>query len=242
MAADCKSAPERFGGSNPSLPTNKNKLNPCLEQILKARVQFMHICPICNKKHDGTFGSGKYCNRKCSNTRKHSEETKKKISEKVKGNPLCGWRKGKKISEDEKRKISETKRKKRLEMNFDDIKDWSSKRIRIIEEQEGKCFECGISEWNGKSISLEIEHLDANRNNNKRSNLIALCPNCHSQTKTWRRNKIKKRFTDEEIYKKYLESNRDFSLTLKSLNYAQGSNWNRLKDIVIRFERNAGVA
>ena len=40
----------------------------------------MKKCLRCSKDHDGTFGSGKYCNRGCANARSHSKETKAKMS------------------------------------------------------------------------------------------------------------------------------------------------------------------
>ena len=61
------------------------------------------------------------------------------------------------------------------------------KRIYILEEQDNSCLWCGIKEWNGKSIILELDHIDGNTNNNSRENLRFLCPNCHSQTDTWRK-------------------------------------------------------
>ena len=52
---------------------------------------------------------------------------------------------------------------------------------------EEKCSDCGLGkEWNGKSITLELEHVDGNSHNNTLSNLKWLCPNCHSQTPTFR--------------------------------------------------------
>ena len=41
-------------------------------------------CLKCGKLHDGNYGSGKYCNVKCANSRVRTEEVKKKISEGVK--------------------------------------------------------------------------------------------------------------------------------------------------------------
>jgi 5-methylcytosine-specific restriction endonuclease McrA len=41
------------------------------------------LCKICNKDHDGTYGSGKYCCRKCSNTRVRTDEIKQKISQSI---------------------------------------------------------------------------------------------------------------------------------------------------------------
>lgn len=50
-----------------------------------------------------------------------------------------------------------------------------------------KCEKCGIEgEWREEPISLEIDHIDGDRYNNRLENLRFLCPNCHSQTDTFR--------------------------------------------------------
>lgn len=49
-----------------------------------------------------------------------------------------------------------------------------------------KCEDCGIFEWNGKEIQCELDHIDGNRTNHSLENLKILCPNCHSQTLTFR--------------------------------------------------------
>lgn len=58
---------------------------------------------------------------------------------------------------------------------------------RLVNEgyKEYKCEECGISEWLGKPLSLQLEHIDGNHLNNRFENLKILCPNCHSQTNTF---------------------------------------------------------
>lgn len=48
-----------------------------------------------------------------------------------------------------------------------------------------KCAICGISEWNGKTLSLELDHINGINNDNRIENLRFLCPNCHSQTDTY---------------------------------------------------------
>lgn len=56
--------------------------------------------------------------------------------------------------------------------------------------QQAGCFDCNLSEWRGKPLPLELDHIDGNASNNSPNNLRMLCPNCHSTTPTWKaRNK-----------------------------------------------------
>jgi 5-methylcytosine-specific restriction endonuclease McrA len=61
-------------------------------------------------------------------------------------------------------------------------------RKRLFEEnlKDEKCEVCGIEEWLGKRIALELDHIDGNRYNHSLTNLRIICPNCHSQTHTYR--------------------------------------------------------
>lgn len=64
---------------------------------------------------------------------------------------------------------------------------------RLIEEgiKENKCEECGLKTWLGNPLPLELHHIDGKRSNHHLSNLMLLCPNCHSQTETFRaRNRV----------------------------------------------------
>ena len=47
------------------------------------------------------------------------------------------------------------------------------------------CAICGITEWQGKTLSLELDHINGINNDNRIENLRFLCPNCHSQTDTY---------------------------------------------------------
>lgn len=61
-------------------------------------------------------------------------------------------------------------------------------RLRLIKEgiKEHRCENCGLSEWLGQPISLELNHIDGNNSNNNLINLNLLCPNCHAQTPNYR--------------------------------------------------------
>ena len=66
---------------------------------------------------------------------------------------------------------------------------------RIIAQNPGiyKCATCGITDWNGATISLQLDHINGINNDNRRENLRFLCPNCHTQTETWGINNSGKR-------------------------------------------------
>lgn len=56
------------------------------------------------------------------------------------------------------------------------------------------CECCGITDWNGKPLNMELHHIDGNTSNNKLENLQILCPNCHAQTDTFRAKNKKDKF------------------------------------------------
>ena len=75
------------------------------------------------------------------------------------------------------------------------------KKQRYLAEQKEGCYTCGITEWSGKEIVLELEHVDGDSSNNAEENLSLICPNCHSQTSTYKnRNKGNGRHARRERY------------------------------------------
>jgi hypothetical protein len=72
----------------------------------------------------------------------------------------------------------------------------------LLKEQNYCCADCEIKDWNNKPIVFELEHIDGNSDNNRRSNLKCLCPNCHSQTPTYKnKNKGNGRYSRKQRYK-----------------------------------------
>lgn len=61
-------------------------------------------------------------------------------------------------------------------------------RIKLLREgyKEHKCENCGLTEWLGQPIPLELHHKDGNRNHNEIENYQLLCPNCHAFTDSYR--------------------------------------------------------
>ena len=166
-------------------------------------------CERCGIEHDGLFGSGRFCSMACANRRIVSELNKQRVGEhnwlrRIKTeDPITYVKFCERQSEIGK---GAQKGNRARMIAISDAKSWENlgkdgKSNRVKREQGLKCNRCGLSEWQGAKLPLELEHKDGNHMNDERDNLEALCPNCHSITHTWRgKNKsMKGKVTDEAL-------------------------------------------
>lgn len=167
------------------------------------------VCEYCGKEHDGSFGSGGFCNKACCagfSTYAKRDEISRKVSLLRGGNGKpkpkkrdtclhCG-----KINHSGVNYCSISCSQQHIGSNV--IKTWLltgtvqnergtiPKAVRrfLLEEAENRCSRCWWKEINPvtKRVPLEVEHIDGDHMNNKRENLAVLCPNCHSITPTYK--------------------------------------------------------
>lgn len=133
-------------------------------------------------------------------------------------------------------KVREAWLAKYLATPFDQL-GMENRRRRVLEEQDHRCNKCGISEWQGVKITLELDHIDGNTQNNARLNLEGLCPNCHSITDTWRgRNKPSRNGVSEVTDSYLLQCLREASNIRQGLLRAglaaKGNNYARAKKLL----------
>ena len=130
-------------------------------------------CKNCGKEFLQYDKRKKFCSSSCAATYNNkergerSEDTKIKISKSLRETLD---KKQKNYGEESKYK-SQTKR---------GVAKLVEKGIKVY-----KCEICGISEWEGKPITLQLHHKDGNHFNNNIDNLQVLCPNCHYQTENY---------------------------------------------------------
>jgi hypothetical protein len=214
----------------------------------------MKKCKKCGSEFEPKKGLKNYCSLKCRNSRTWTEEDKIKKSESAKKSEkvmkqikklhtqyyidkIKSTKATKKSVELSKQVFNKIKAKRKQtykeKLLLEDFNTLSFERLRkrVIYEQNESCNKCGINEWLGENITLELDHINGNNKDNSRDNLEALCPNCHSQTKTWRgRNKSSNvnKISDEVLLSALIDKEFNMRQALLSVGLAaKGGNYNR---------------
>ena len=91
---------------------------------------------------------------------------------------------------------------------------------QLLKNRPYECEKCHRQEWEGQKIPLEVHHKDGNRINNQEENLQLLCPNCHTLTTTFSRNK-ETTVTDFELIE-LLKNSSSINMALTKANLSTG--------------------
>jgi 5-methylcytosine-specific restriction endonuclease McrA len=134
-------------------------------------------------------------------------------------------------------KIQDTYRIKSQNTPFDKLGK-EKRRQRVFTEQNFCCNKCKLDKWLGQPIHLELEHIDGDNTNNSRTNLEGLCPNCHSQTLTYKNRNCAKGtiYSDTDIIDA-LKNNVSGYAAMKQLGMnPHGGHYIRFRNIIKKYK------
>lgn len=196
----------------------------------------MDLCDYgCGSRAEHTMSSGKKC---CSASYTSCPAIRAKNSKGLKKAHAEG--RGWTFNDTHRKRSIETKKKEAVKNFLTDGSTYSNHAIKKILKEikvDQSCSECGISEWRGKTIPLELDHANGDSKDNRIENLRLLCPNCHSLTDTWRgrnKNTGNVKVSDNEILTAY-EKTANIRQTLIKVGLSpKGRNYNRVKRLIER--------
>lgn len=201
----------------------------------------------CNKEGIFLLKNGKYC---CNKNFQSCENIKLKNSNSVKNSFNNGRKSPKEVYKDLplEKKNNMNWNKGILFYKDEEIFSYNNfgssmvkKYYIALDDVIYECSCCKIKEWNNKEIILELDHIDGNNTNNNKSNLRLLCPNCHSQTETFRGRGINTgaiKVTDEDLIYA-LNHNKSIRQALISVKLTpKGGNYNRAKKLLSVIKEN----
>ncbi len=161
------------------------------------------ICKICGSLLSYDKRHNKFCGRSCSvsfNNRKRNKSLKKCV--------FCGLltNNTKYCSHKCHKRFEWNRIKKRIEETMIASSHREGKKY-LLRIKGNECEICGIKEWNNKEIIMVLDHISGNSEDNSLDNLRLICPNCDSQTITYKgknigngRHNRRKRYAEGKSY------------------------------------------
>ena len=128
-------------------------------------------CEYCNEEHNGSYGSGRFCNNKCArgfSTKKNRKKINEKVSRTLSFDGLTK-------EERKKEKHSSYIRETELHSILDVSKRTS---IKILKRMKLPCSNCN---WYVPNVAGDLHHIVEKKNggSDDNDNLSYICPNCH---------------------------------------------------------------
>jgi hypothetical protein len=137
-------------------------------------------CLFCGTKIPFEKRRSKFCDHSCS-----AKFNNKGVTRHIKRSKVCSCGNAKKLSNQycdeciEKHVYNRT-------LRLEDLRTDRHRKAWLLERHQHRCQVCGLTDWMGKPIPIELDHIDGNADNNAEENLRLICPNCHAQTETYK--------------------------------------------------------
>ena len=100
---------------------------------------------------------------------------------------------------------------------------------RLFEEnlKEYICERCGLTEWQGQPIPLQLHHENGIHNDNRIENLKLLCPNCHALTDNFAGKNVKQipKVSKEELIKTIEKNSYTSAAEILGVDKETASHW-----------------
>lgn len=159
------------------------------------------FCQFCGKKISFERRRAKFCNSSCSASFNNTGRNRHLNNIKLRPPVFCSC--GNTKNRHNKYCAECAQKHVYRRVNSTEVAKTDRSRKRIVIETKGyQCSVCSISNWMAKPIKLELDHIDGNADNNQITNLRLLCPNCHSQTDTYKSANTGKNSSRQEMRRK----------------------------------------